>query len=102
MRNQIFAGFAVTALALFSAGVTRAQQDDQSYPPPQQQQQDQSQQSNIPANPPSPTSANTDSGVGRISLIQGAVSTQRADSGDWSAAAINQPLVAGDKISTGD
>lgn len=41
-------------------------------------------------------------GVARISLIQGEVSTQRGDTGDWAAAAVNQPLVAGDRISTGD
>jgi hypothetical protein len=41
-------------------------------------------------------------GVARISLIQGDVSTQRGDTGDGAAAAPNQPLVAGDKISTGD
>ncbi len=41
-------------------------------------------------------------GVARISLIHGDVSTQRGDSGDWSAAALNQPVVSGDKISTGD
>src|ERR1700676_4606097 len=42
------------------------------------------------------------SGVARISLIQGDVSVQRGDAGDWSAAALNQPLVGGDRISTGD
>ena len=42
------------------------------------------------------------SGVARISLIQGDVSVQRGDTGDWSAAALNQPLVGGDRISTGD
>src|SRR6267142_3524648 len=41
-------------------------------------------------------------GVARISLIQGDVSVQRGDAGDWSAAALNQPLVGGDRISTGD
>jgi len=41
-------------------------------------------------------------GVARISLIQGDVSTQRGDTGDWTAAALNQPLVGGDTISTGD
>jgi hypothetical protein len=41
-------------------------------------------------------------GVARISLIQGDVSTQRGDTGDWAAAALNQPLVPGDRISTGD
>jgi Family of unknown function (DUF6600)/FecR protein len=41
-------------------------------------------------------------GVARVSLIHGDVSSQRGDSGDWSAAALNQPVVAGDSISTGD
>ncbi len=41
-------------------------------------------------------------GVARISLIHGDVSTQRGDSKDWSAAALNAPVVAGDRVSTGD
>src|SRR6266852_6848370 len=41
-------------------------------------------------------------GVARISLIQGDVSVQRGDTGGWAAAALNQPLVGGDRISTGD
>src|SRR5467141_4033098 len=41
-------------------------------------------------------------GVARVSVIQGDVSVQRGDTGDWSAAALNQPLVGGDRISTGD
>src|SRR3984893_3899885 len=41
-------------------------------------------------------------GVARISLIQGEVSARRGDTGDWAAAALNQPLVGGDRISTGD
>src|ERR1700737_774206 len=41
-------------------------------------------------------------GVARISLIQGDVSVQRGDTGDWAAAALNQPLVGGDRISTVD
>jgi hypothetical protein len=40
-------------------------------------------------------------GVARISLIQGDVSV-RGDTDDWAAAALNQPLVGGDRISTGD
>src|SRR5208337_2621063 len=42
------------------------------------------------------------SGVARISLIHGDVSTQRGDSNQWSAAALNAPVVAGDRVSTGD
>jgi len=41
-------------------------------------------------------------GVARISLTHGDVSTQRGDSGDTAAAALNAPVVTGDKISTGD
>jgi len=40
--------------------------------------------------------------VARISLIQGNVSTQRGDSGDWNAATMNTPVVPGDRVSTGD
>ncbi len=46
--------------------------------------------------------ARTDKGVGRVSMIHGDVSTQRGDSGTWSAAALNQPVVNGDKVSTGN
>ena len=60
----------------------------------------------IPANAQGPSNtpvqSNTDAGVARISLIGGDVSTQRGDSGDFSAAALNAPIVAGDKVSTGD
>lgn len=55
-----------------------------------------------PGGPSGEAPATTDQGVGRISLIHGDVSTQRGDSGDWSAAALNQPLMTGDKVSTGD
>ncbi|MGA2005728.1 MAG: FecR family protein, partial [Terriglobales bacterium] len=41
-------------------------------------------------------------GVARVSMIHGDVSTQRGDSGDWSAAQVNAPVVSGDKVSTGD
>jgi hypothetical protein len=41
-------------------------------------------------------------GVARMSLMQGHVATQRGDTGDWAEAALNQSLVGGDKISTGD
>src|SRR6266404_3164429 len=44
----------------------------------------------------------TNSGVARVSLIHGDVSTQRGNTGDWSAAALNAPFVAGDRVSTGD
>jgi Family of unknown function (DUF6600)/FecR protein len=39
--------------------------------------------------------------VARISLMNGDVSVQRGDSGDWVAGIINAPLLAEDRISTG-
>ncbi len=45
--------------------------------------------------------AKINKGVGRVSMIHGEVSTQRGDSGTWSAAILNQPVVNGDKVSTG-
>jgi hypothetical protein len=55
-----------------------------------------------PGGPTGEAPATTDQGVGRVSLIHGDVSTQRGDSGDWSAATLNQPVMGGDKVSTGD
>lgn len=55
-----------------------------------------------PGGPEGEGPAKTDQGVGRISLMHGDVSTQRGDSGDWSAAVLNQPVMTGDKLSTGN
>src|SRR6201988_2702929 len=55
-----------------------------------------------PGGPEGEAPAQTDQGVARISLIHAEVSTQRGDSGDWSAATLNQPVMTGDKVSTGD
>ncbi len=54
-----------------------------------------------PGGPSGEGPAQTNQGVGRISMIHGDVSTQRGDSGDWSAVVLNQPVVNGDKVSTG-
>lgn len=40
-------------------------------------------------------------GVARISVINGDVSVRRGDSGDWTAAAINAPLLTQDRLLTG-
>src|ERR1039458_8595468 len=62
-------------------------------------------QPNVPeAQPGGPSGegpAKVDQGVGRVSMIHGDVSTQRGDSGTSSAAVLNQPVVNGDKVSTG-
>jgi len=41
-------------------------------------------------------------GVARVSLIHGDVTMMRGDSGDWVASTVNAPIVAGDRITTGD
>ena len=40
--------------------------------------------------------------VARVSLIHGDVSMQRGDSGDWTTATLNTPLVRGDQVATGE
>ena len=58
------------------------------------------QDANTPSyNTPAPEEKN---GVARVSLIHGDVSTQRGDNSSWSAAAMNAPVLAGDRVSTGD
>jgi hypothetical protein len=43
-----------------------------------------------------------DPGVARVSFIHGDVTMQRGDSGDFSAVTLNMPLMAGDKVATGE
>ncbi|MFZ0770644.1 MAG: DUF6600 domain-containing protein [Candidatus Sulfotelmatobacter sp.] len=66
----------------------------QAGPPPQMGEEAQ------PGGPSGEGPAKVDQGVGRISMTHGDVSTQRGDSGTWSAAVLNQPVVNGDKVST--
>ncbi len=40
-------------------------------------------------------------GVARVSLTNGDVTTLRGDSGDWTEAQVNMPLVEGDRLATG-
>ena len=42
----------------------------------------------------------TQPGVGRVSVVNGEVSTQRGDSGDRVATTVNTPIVPGDQVST--
>ena len=81
--NAILAGF------LFAMSAAVMAQDQDAPPPPDGQSQ-------------SDSGPDANAGVARISLIHGDVSTQRGDSGDWQAAALNAPVVAGDHVSTGD
>jgi hypothetical protein len=71
------------------------------YGQPSQPGQPQAGEEAQPGGPSGEGPAKTDQGVGRVSMMHGEVSTQRGDSGDWSAAVLNQPVVNGDKVSTG-
>lgn len=95
MTKKFLMGLAVMLLGTLGAVHAQDVQQDTQAPPPNTQ--------NPPASGTAPaTNTNPDVGVARISLIHGEVSTQRGDSGDWSAATVNQPVVAGDKVSTGN
>src|ERR1039458_9940913 len=127
MKNRLMASFAILTLALAGAlSISVQAQTTEEGPGPSEQPsapmemgQGQSAQPPQPGQPSQPGQppqlgeeaqpggpsgegpAKTDQGVGRISMIHGEVSTQRGDSGDWSAAVLNQPVVNGDKVSTG-
>jgi uncharacterized protein DUF6600/FecR-like protein len=87
MKNRLLIPIIILAIALF--GVTFA--NAQAEPP-----------ANAQEGPSSGTQDSSSNAVGRLSLIHGDVSTQRGDSGEWSAAALNAPVVSGDKVSTGE
>src|ERR1700693_5355297 len=118
MKSKLIASFAVLTLALAGAlSITGLAQTTQEGPGPSEQPSAPMEMGQIkPAHPAQPpkmleeaqpggpsgeAAAKTDQGVGRISMIHGDVSTQRGDSGTWSAAVLNQLVVNGDKVSTG-
>src|SRR5882724_2098254 len=88
MKNRF--AFIIGILALGASVMASAQVSEDIPGPGQGSAQPQEQAQSEPS-----------SGVARISLIHGDVSTQRGDSGDWATAALNQPMVSSDKISTG-
>jgi FecR protein len=104
MKNRMLATM-LLAVATFATNAI-AQPAPPDNPPAQSDSQQDPQQNpqEIPQQNPQqdPQADNQSQGVGRISLIHGNVSTQRGDSGDWAAATLNQPVVSGDKVSTGD
>jgi hypothetical protein len=121
MKNQFstkLATFALSVFALASLATALASAqgpsdqpdapletgDVQSQGPGGQSMNQQAPPDQAPADqePGNPSDAETHQGVARISMIHGDVSTQRGDSGDWSAAALNAPVLGGDKVSTGD
>jgi hypothetical protein len=82
-------------------GVPQQAPPGQAPPPPQAGQPPQNMPEAQPGGPSGEGPAEVKQGVGRVSFMHGDVSTQRGDSGDWSAATLNQPVMNGDKVSTG-
>ena len=91
MRTNTTSWLAVAILALFALASAGAQTNGPLPAPGPEGTQD-----------PSPAGTQNDQGVARVSFIHGDVTMQRGDSGDVSSVTLNTPLMAGDKISTGD
>jgi hypothetical protein len=116
VKDRLIAGLAGLLILITSAVGAQAQTDldqdqtesvqtDSAQDEPQQAepQQPEPQQTEPAQNEPLRTeSAPKGTGVARVSLIHGDVSTQRGDSGDWASAVLNAPIVSGDRVSTGD
>jgi FecR protein len=91
MRMNTTSWLAAPILALFALASAGAQTNGPLSAPGPEGTQD-----------PSSAGAQNDQGVARVSFIHGDVTMQRGDSGDVSSVTLNTPLMAGDKISTGD
>jgi len=105
--KKFIVSLAVIILALGTARISSAQEQG---PPQDQGSQDQDQygpygDESAPPDQPNPgqpdQSAQAQPGMGRVSFMQGSVSTQRGDTGDWVAVTVNTPVAVADRISTG-
>src|SRR5579862_1778078 len=102
MTKRGFVMLAILILGAFGTRAANAQQPEDQPPVDQQAPPDaQQQQLGLPPQNQAPQS-DSDQGAGRVSFIHGDVSMQRGDTGEVSAVTLNTPLMAGDKISTGD
>ncbi len=111
MKHRLIASLAGLLILITSAVGALAQTDldqdqtdsMQTEPAQTDSQQAEPAQNEAAQNEPLRTeSAPRGTGVARVSLIHGDVSTQRGDSGDWASAVLNAPIVSGDRVSTGD
>jgi len=105
MRTRAFAVLTVLILASFGIAANAQQPDGQPpvYADPQVNGQPPVNVQPQPGAPQTtPPQSDTDQGAGRVSFIHGDVSMLRGDTGESSAVTLNTPLMAGDKISTGD
>ena len=104
MKNKKAKWFAVLWFAVTMALAAVAQDEGSSTPPPDSNGGNIDLQSGQGSqeNGDSQSNAAPESSAARVSLIQGDVSMQRADTGEWATATINTPLVRGDELATGE
>ena len=95
LKKHFITLIAVTFIT--AASLPAFAQDSQDAPPPPTE----SAQPVSDTRPDQPASDTAQPGVARVSYIHGDVSTQRDDTGQWSAATLNTPVAVGDRISTG-
>ncbi len=100
MKNYI----ASLAIMLMLVGTmpTSAQNQAPLPPSPDPYGQGQDQANSQDPNSPAPNQQDgPQPGMARLSFMQGEVSSQRGDNGDWVAATLNTPVAVGDRVSTG-
>src|SRR5215472_13555477 len=104
MKNKKAKWFAVLWFAVTMTLSAVAQDVGSSTPPPDSNGGNIDLQSGPGSqeNGDSQSNAAPESNAARVSLIHGDVSMQRADTGEWSAATINTPLLRGDQLATGE
>jgi hypothetical protein len=96
--------FLISLTAVFlmlETGAIKAQDEQQPYGDATVQQQSAPPPPAGEATPAAQPAGQAEPGVGRLSFIQGDVSTQRGDNGQWVAATMNTPIEPGDRVSTG-
>jgi len=84
------------AMILLTMGAIPAAAQGQAPPPPGQEGPGQA------GNDQSDQSAEAQPGVARVSLMNGDVSSQRGDNGDWVAVTLNTPISPDDRVATGE
>ena len=98
----------VPALAQDQAPPPPNDQQGQAPPPPNDQEygpysaQGSPQSQSGPGQPDQSQADQNQPGMARLSYLNGDVSSQRGDNGDWVAATVNTPIAVNDRVSTGN
>lgn len=98
MRTTIRRSCFPAALLLFSAAAFAQYQSPTQFPGPGPQGAPPQAPPQSAMTPPQPVTDEPGQPVARLSLINGDASVLRGDSGEWTAAVVNAPLMAGDSV----